>query len=146
MIWYRPYAPLFLFRAVWLPCDSTWATACMNRLSCGGSEASVRAGPAMLPTRMPVRAKTRTTIRRPDGTRNGAPSCLNGAVSAPSDGSVEAGQGERHEAAAWAHRRRQGCEAGRIVAPGLGSVRIRRSSTREQVARWSGVEVGRPDR
>src|SRR3954451_15387907 len=60
----------------------------MNRARPGGSDASVAVG-ATLPMRMAAaNVATRTAFRRPDSTRNGAPSCRDGAVSAPNDGRV----------------------------------------------------------
>src|SRR6476660_4103460 len=74
--------------------------AYMNRARPGGSWAWVAAG-ARTPTRMIVaRVATRTALRRPDSTRNVAPSYRDDAVSAPSDGraaavTVAAGLGAR---------------------------------------------------
>ena len=74
----------------------------MKRARPGGSFARVVVGVRM-PTRMIVaRDAMRTAVRRPDSTRNGAPSYRDGAVSAPSVGraavriAVGAGLGARN--------------------------------------------------
>src|SRR4029079_3181052 len=64
--------------------------AYMKRDRPGGSVARVAAG-ARTPTRTIVaRVATRTALRRPESTRNVAPSYRDGAVSAPSDGRAAA--------------------------------------------------------
>src|SRR6476660_2072350 len=65
--------------------------AYMKRDRPGGSLARVVVG-ARTPTRTTVaRVATRTALRRPDSTRNGAPSYRDGAVSAPSVGVPSSG-------------------------------------------------------
>src|SRR6478735_3278605 len=96
--------------------------AYMKRDRPGGSVARVAAG-ARTPTRTTVaRVATRTALRRPDSTRNGAPSYRDDAVSAPSDGraaAVTVATGWE-PAAVDVSRRREGGLTSRHVPRGAG--------------------------
>lgn len=75
MIWYLPYAPECLFRAVYLPPDSTWLRAYRKR-SISGEWARVVGGTWNDVNRTAVASATLAVVRRPFGCGNAAPPFL----------------------------------------------------------------------
>src|SRR5687768_3475753 len=81
--------------------------ALMKRARPGGDLAAKAAEPVAVRTRIVASAATRTALRRPDRTRNVAPSYRDDAVSASNVGSVGRRDPAERGAADWGLRQRQ---------------------------------------